>query len=88
MKKISRKSKNLVEQSWSPAPYIQLKELILNVCKCEYEIYRFLEENSISEEMFWDEELLGLLEQALHSSAKYVEFLKKICLQNRKDLSV
>lgn len=69
--------KNLVEQSWSPAPYIQLKELILNVCKCEYEIYRFLEENSISEEMFWDEELLGLLEQALHSSAKYVEFLKK-----------
>ncbi len=67
----------LIEQTWNENKYIQYKELVLNVCKCEYEIYRFLEQNHISEDNFWNEELLELFGASMHSSGKYKEFVIK-----------
>lgn len=66
----------LVDDFWDEKSYRSFQKLVLNISAGQYEIYRCLEENQISVNDFWNDELLEMAEKMRHLAGVYKEWLK------------
>ncbi len=65
----------LAEELWSQGNYISSGRLFLNIHAGQYEIYRWLEENQMNPEQFWNDEVTELRMLADHSVKSYKEWM-------------
>lgn len=80
------KAERLTEGLWNENSYISYRKLALHESAGEYEIYRYLEENQIDREKFWNDELLELRGKMNHSAGIYKEWMK-LAVKRIRDLS-
>lgn len=71
-----QKAEDLIDGLWNGSGYIVPKELLMNICRGQYEIYHYLEENCIHGEQFWNDELMNLWRQSLDSADMYKGWLR------------
>lgn len=72
-----QEAEKLTDIIWDETGYISSRKLNLNVSAGQYEIYRCLEDNQISAEQFWSDELLEMAGKACQSTGAYKEWLQQ-----------
>lgn len=71
-----QEAEKLAETVWDQTGYISSRKLRLNVGAGQYEIYRCMEDNQISAEQFFSDELLEMTGKACQSTGAYKEWLQ------------